>query len=292
MSENFLEKIKNGEIEYQEANEGVVNSTYITEDHVVQEPDHGDGRRLKKNRLICNKLHDSGAPVPEVVEYSEEPLFMVFEKLEGILLENRNEFSDNEYLEAVRNAGKALAKIHGQEVSKYGKPDREQGFKSASHDSWTEFVQESVEGTMGYVKDERFRPIVEKASKIIDVNEMPDDPENRLLHMDYTPDNIIIDSDLEAHVIDFDNAYHGDPLFDLMYTELGMQKRGEEVAETLMEGYKDVRDPGLTDELERNYRAMAVMQDARAGEWCLRNEKDVNFEEWSKGLQKTVDRLE
>lgn len=286
-----MEKIKSGEVESQEADEGVVTSTYITEDHVVQEPDHGNGGRLKKNRLICNKLHENGAPVPEVVDYSEDPLYIVFEKLDGVSLENRDSFSDEEYLEAVRNSGKALAQIHGQDGSGYGKPDREQGFQSAPHDSWKEFVNDYVEGTIDYVEDERFRPIVEKASEIINIDEMPDNPENRILHMDYTPDNIIINSDLEAHVIDFDNAYYGDPLFDLMYAELAMQKRGEEVAETFREGYKDVRDPGLTEELERNYRAMAVMQDARAGEWCLRNEKDVNFEEWSNGLQNMLSEL-
>lgn len=293
MSENILEKIKNGEIEFVEADEGVVTSTYITEDYVVQEPDHGNGGRLKKNRLICNKLHNNGAPVPEVVEYSENPLYIVFEKLDGTSLENRAEFSEADYLEGVRNAGKALAQIHdGQDNPGYGKPDREKGFRSAPHDSWRDFVHDYIEGALDYVENERFKPIVERASEMIDIDEMPENPESRILHMDYTPDNIIIDSDLEARVIDFDNAYYGDPLFDLMYAELAMNKRGSEVRESFREGYKQVRDPDLTEELERNYRAMAIIQDARAGEWCLRNEKDVDFEEWSRGLENVLENLE
>ena len=114
MESNLLEKIRNNEIEYEVAEEGIVSHTYITEDAVIQEPDHGNGDRLRRNKFIIEKLAENNAPVPEILESGEDPLYVVFEKLEGVSLDQRDQFEEEEYLEAVRNAGKALAVIHQQ----------------------------------------------------------------------------------------------------------------------------------------------------------------------------------
>lgn len=288
MADNILDKIKNGEIEYREADEGVVTSTYITDDHVVQEPQHGNGEKLKKNKFLCDFLHKRGVPVPEVIEHGEDPFHVVFEKLEGVSLEQRNEFNESDYLEAVRNAGEALALIHEQEGFGYGKPDIDRDFKAGSHENWRKFAEDYVQGSLDYVTSDRFRPIVEEASSVIDVDELPENPEKGILHMDYTLDNVIVDQDLEVSVIDLDGARYGDPRLDLVYADMIMSKKGEDVAEAFRAGYERVRDTDLAPELEKNYTALAIMRDSRGGEWCLKNEKDVDLDDWSQGLRNKV----
>ena len=109
--------------------------------------------------------------------------------------------------------------------------------------------------------------------------------------MDFTHNNIIVNKDLEAQIIDFDGSLHGVPLLDLMYAEIIMSKHGEEVLEAFKKGYKAVRDTEVSEEDRKNYTALAVMRDLRGGEWCLKNSKDVDFEEWSRGLNTIVERL-
>jgi len=292
MTRNILGKIKEDEIEYEISEEGVVNSTYITEHRVVEQSGDGEGRKLKKSRFICNLLYDSGAPVPEVVEYSDDPLYIVFGRLNGTSLDRRDEFSHENYLEATRNAGKALGLIHTQEGFGYGKPDISQNFKAGSHEDWEEFVRDYIQGSLDYVVSDQFQPIVEKASEIIEVDEIPENPKSRIMHLDYTPDNVIINEDLEAHIIDFDGVKYGDPRLDLVYAELIMSKKGDNIADIFRWGYEEAREVQLTTELEENYLALAVMRDARGGEWCLRNDKDVDLDEWSQGLQNTLNSIE
>lgn len=285
----ILDKIHKDEIEYTEANEGIVTSTYILDDFVVQEPDHGNGGRLRKNVFICEKLSENGAPVPEVIEFSEDPLYTVFERLERFSLDERSKFSKEEYLEATRQAGNALSQIHAQHASGYGKPKRD-NLEKGEYDDWYEFVQDYIQGSLNYAESERFKPIAEKASEIINVEELPERPDPRVLHMDYTPDNVIVDQDLSVGIIDFDGVKYGDPRFELMHAELIMSKRGPEIVEAFRKGYNS--DLEITPELERNYKALAVLREVRGGEWCLRNEKDVNLEEWSQGLQDFLKKLE
>lgn len=290
MARDILEKIRNNEIEFQEAEEGIVSNTYITEDFVVQEPGENSDKFRKSNFLI-QKLHENGVPVPEILDYSDDPLFVVFEKLEGVSLDRKNEFAEEDYLQAVRNAGEALALIHEQRGLGYGKPDPAEDFQRGKFDEWKDFVEDYIQGTFDYVESDRFRPVVEKANQVIDLEQLPEDPESKVLHLDYTLDNVIAGEDLSVDVIDFDATRYGDPAFDLMYAEMIMSKHGEEIRENFMEGYRQARDLELTPELERNYRALAVMRDARGGEWCLKNDKDVELEEWRKGLENTVEGL-
>ena len=291
MGSNLLEKIRNDDIEYEVAEEGIVSHTYITEDAVVQEPDHGNGDRLRRNKHIVEKLAENDGPVPEILDSGEDPLYVVFEKLEGLSLDQRDQFEEEDYLQAVRNAGKALALIHQEEGSLYGKPRSDTDFEHGEFDEWIEFVKDYVQGTVDWAESEKFRPVAEKAREMIDIDDLPENPPSRILHMDYTPDNQIVDSNLDVKVIDFDGAIYGDPRFDLMYAKLITFKRGEEVAEEFMEGYEEIRDPKLRPELERNYTILAVLRDIRGGEWCLRNDKDVDLEEWRTGLENTLNDL-
>lgn len=290
----MLTKIKNDEIEYEIAKEGIENITYITENLIVQEPEDDKKYKLQKNSYICSQLSESGAPVPEVIEVNENPFFIVYEKLEGLPLEREDRFTKEEYLEAMTNAGKSLAKIHGSgiEISGYGKPDQENDFQKANHENWQEFVDNFIENTLNYVKSDRFNPIAERASELINTDLLPEKPKSKVMHLDYSPDNIIIGPKLNAKAIDFDDAYYGDPRFDLVLAKFTMSKRGKEARNAFIEGYKSERKIEITEEVADAYKALSVIQNTKAGEWCSKNDKDVDLEEWSDGLKSFLDSIE
>lgn len=290
MAEDILEKIENGKIDFRVAEEGIVSRTYITENFVVQERTD-DEEKLRKNAVMIDRLHENGVPVPKLIELGEDPVFAVFEKLEGVSLDRRENFDEQEYFEAVRKGGKALAQIHQQEGSGYGKPTPETDFTEASFNNWQNFVEDYVQGTLDYVESEKFSHIAETAFEKLDAEALPESPESRFLHMDYTPDNVIVDEDLEVDVIDFDGTYFGDPGLDLVYAEMIMSKYGERMAEKFMQGYRQIRDPDLTEEEKKNYTALAAMRDVRGAEWCLKNDKDADLEEWREGLEGVLEEL-
>ncbi|WP_414838197.1 phosphotransferase family protein [Candidatus Nanosalina sp. VS9-1] len=290
MEQNILEKIRNGEIQAHEAEEGIVSDTYIAENFVVQ-ASAGFDDKIRINRFMIDKLGENGVPVPEVIDYSEDPLFVAFNRLEGLSLDNRDTFTEEQYLEAVRNAGEALALVHQQEGLGYGNPDPEHGFEQGVFDDWRSFIDSDIQGTLDYVDSDRFRPVVEKADELLDIDELPESPDSRILHMDYTPDNVFVADDLSVTVLDFDGAIYGDPDFDLMYAELIMSKYGDQTLGNFIDGYTGLRDAELRPELERNYTALAVLRDARGGEWCLQNDRDVDLDEWARGLENTVEGL-
>ncbi|MFB6144957.1 MAG: phosphotransferase family protein [Candidatus Nanohaloarchaea archaeon] len=244
---NLLDKIKNGEMEHSLPRDGVVNETYITDDYVVQVPMEGNEDKWRKNLFLTKELNRKGVPVPEVLEVNNDPLYAAYERIEGPTLKDREEFSDEEYLEAVRNAGKALGMIHSQKVEGYGKPLPKKDFMEAEYDDWHDFVKEYIQGSLNYVERDLFRETVERAAELVKTEDLPRKPEPRILHMDYTPDNILVSSDLSVHVIDFEGALYGDPDLDLMYAELIASKRGEEAVKAFMNGYQDSRDIDLSD---------------------------------------------
>jgi len=289
--EDILGKIRRNEIEYTEPEDGLVKPTYITEKYVVQEAKDSEGVSLRKNVYLCRLLYERGVNVPKVFELENDPVHAVFERLKGVSLEDKDSFGKEEYLKAVENAGRELAKIHSVEVSGYGKPDEKQDFERGKYSNWREFVEDYVEGTLNWVESERFTPIAQKAAEIIEEDKIPENPYSGVLHMDFTHNNIIVNKDLEAQIIDFDGSLHGVPLLDLMYAEIIMSKHGEEVLEAFKKGYKAVRDAEVSEEDRKNYTALAVMRDLRGGEWCLRNNKDVDLDEWSEGLSSIVERL-
>ena len=288
---DILGKIRRNEIEYTEPEKGLVKPTYITEDYVVQESKNSEGLGLRKNSYICRVLHEDGVNVPKVYKVNDEPVYAVFERLKGIPLDNKEGFETEDYLKAVESAGRELAKIHSVEVSGYGKPDNDEGFERGKYDNWRAFVEDYIEGTRSWAESERFAPIARKAVDIVDLEEIPENPYSGVLHMDFTLDNIIVDNDLEAQVIDFDGSLYGEPVLDLMYAEIIMSKRGDDVLQAFKKGYKAVRDVEVGEKDRKNYTALAVMRDLRGGEWCLRNNKDVDLDEWSEGLSSIVERL-
>jgi len=288
---SLLEKIENKEIEFEEVEDGIVNTTYITSNYVVQKNRDGSDEKLKKNAYLIEKTFENGVNTAKVVEKGKNPVNIVFEKLEGTSLNNKNKFTEADFIEAGRNAGKELAKIHQVKADNYGKPqpdNREIG----EYKNWRNFCKNYIDGTIEYVTSNRFQPLVEKAEEMIELTEISEKPDSRVLHLDYTPDNIIIDDEtLEAYVIDFDNARYGEPGFDYMYAaEIIMPKHSEKMAEAFKEGYQSVRDLKLSENEVNSYLALAVMRDARGGEWCYRNDKDVDLDAWAEGLNSVLER--
>ncbi len=282
--ENLLEAVESDSVEYEEVEEGVVNETFIVGDYILQVPRYEES--FRRSLYLMDTLKRGGAPVPSVEYEGEGPLHAVFERLKGECLSQLK--GEDRYQKAIEESGRTLAKLHSVNFTRYGKPDPEQNFKG-SHSKWRDFVEEWLEDSLDTVENNHFSEIMEKAAENIDFNNIPEEPKSTVLHLDYTPDNLILQNE-EVKAIDFDDSRLGDFRFDLAYATLGLADGDRDRAEAFLRGYSQESDRNYEKfkDLPLSYRAMAVIQSAKAGDWNYRNEKRDSFEEWIEGLQNLI----
>lgn len=84
--DEILEAINSGQIEYRTAEDGLVATTYMLDDCVVQVSGEDQKEGMEKNIALCRFLHHKDVYVPEVLFVGENPFYAVFERFEGISL--------------------------------------------------------------------------------------------------------------------------------------------------------------------------------------------------------------
>lgn len=123
---------------------GVESETFLVNGSVIQAPEMGREDVLGKNAFFCNILSKNGVPVPELLFHQRNPAFMVYDRIEGLdLAEAEQVLGEKEYLDALRESGKTLAKIHQVEGSGYGEPDPENLYEG-KYSSWRNFVKDKA----------------------------------------------------------------------------------------------------------------------------------------------------
>ncbi|PSG99487.1 MAG: hypothetical protein BRC29_05205 [Nanohaloarchaea archaeon SW_7_43_1] len=275
----------------EEVKEGLMWHTYTLDDVVVQIPREGDEWRLDRIRDIYDQL-DSEVPKPNIryIENEEDEGGVVFERVNGEMFRNfKQRLEDQEdnssscrdlrenYLDAVENAGEALALIHSSEVigEGFGYFNREEDGIKAPYDTWRGYVEEKVDELQDVPE------IFERAAQIglenFDLEKVPEKPDRRILHEDFNSSNLMIEDDASIKVFDYDNAIYGDPNFGFINSMYKLCDFDDKDAlERFREGYISVRELDMSEGVEENYVALAVLKSVGAGKWVHEN-RDVEF---------------
>lgn len=217
--------------------------------------------------LILEMLeHQEEVMVPKMIDSGriEGQYYRVLEYLEGYSLDKYSEGKDynklgnEEKKSFVRRMGKTLARIH--ELKSFGrfgaiKPENESF--SLSDKNWSEAVLTLQEWWFKKLRSKGYSETVDKIEKVLKQysEELDRVDESRLLHMEFDLRNLLIQDD-DIVVLDWETSAAGDPMLDLVMTEKRLIWRGQEdqeVKEAFREGYSEVRDIELSDQLEQLY---------------------------------------
>lgn len=221
--QNIIQKAReSGE----EIEDGLIWHTYAVDDAVIQIPREGDEWRVNRIKDIYNQL-ESEVPKPEIKHIEDGDngsAGVVFDRVEGEIFRNfKQRVEEHEecsrsyrdlrerYLEAVENAGEALAEIHSSEVAGegFGYFNRAEEGIEAPYDTWKNYIKEKL----NELEDipERFEKAAKIAFENFDLENVSENTDRRILHDDFNSGNLMIQDDASIKVFDYDNAIYGDP---------------------------------------------------------------------------------
>lgn len=262
--------------------EGLKHDTYSFKlpggEYVIQfSGDSYENHSSLRHCLKSYELFTETVPVPravtEEVQETDGREYIIVEKVPGKSGEK------DVTPERVRNAARALAKIHG--------------LTSFEHEGWIQFndgktPEEILEGLeifrfrdrtlkrkklgemeekLETFREEGLEELAEKAEEYIEENGelFPENFTATPVHTDFTPDNIIYQEENVAAVLDFDYLYSGLPVRDLVKSANGfwMHDPGADwnVRKKFYEAYSEVRElPENFGELEAFFRVETLVR--------------------------------
>lgn len=214
--------------------QGVVNAVYLVEEHsrgifAIRTPWRAEENRkdrlesgeisLKKEYQIAKHCNAYGFPVPEMYHLylGEKINFLIYEYIDGI-----HEY-DNTVL-----IGEKIFDLHQLSVENLSIIDQ-------NNQSLTNIISTRIEARLHYINNffstSFLIPSQCEVEKILNTSTNP----NVLMHLDVRPPNIFMKHGEIKAIIDWDNAFIGDPIMELMR----IFESKELVAEEFMEGYRD-----------------------------------------------------
>jgi len=294
LDENPIYRPEEGEI----IDDGIIWDTYMYEDVIAQIPKENKEGRTEYARAI-NEILEEDVPAPDIQQATIEgqQYGLVFERVHGESLkttqENIKELKQQgkdhsslreTYLEAVENAGTALARIHLNDAEGYGTPDYEnQNYRQGSFSDWKSFVEHKIEDTKEFAGGGIFDKAIELGAQNLELETVPSYPDSKVLHNDFSSDNIILEEDGSIQVIDFDNAIYGDRRFGRIRSQGNLCKGDSEAHQSFNKGYESIADTEISEELKDSYTALSILFSAKAGEWVDRN-REQDVEQWAEGV--------
>ncbi len=269
---------------YARAEDGLIWETYLGDDLVVQCPEPGDERMVSRAVFLHTHVRASGARVPAVVDYSEEPpAYLAVEKVGETGLSAIREGDRQRELAAVRSAGEALGGIHAADGFGYGEIEGEQ-YRQGSHQTWQAFAEDLVEGALEYTAGGRFEGVMRRAASRFEPAAIPETPASSVLHNDFHDSNVVLDGDDRAWVIDLDNALYGDSRFDYVRSCRKIAGDDEEARAAFRQGYDRAYGFELDEGLRDQYVLLSIAKGAEDGEWVGRN-TGTDTEVWADALR-------
>lgn len=287
-ADEIRELLNEGLEGHSSTDKGVEAETFLINGSVVQAPEMGHEDVTPKNAFFYDLLSENGVPVPDLLFHQQNPDFTVYNRIEGLdLAEAEQELGERGHLNALRESGRTLANIHQVEGSGYGEPDPE-NFEAGKYSSWRSFVKDKAREIDENVEAWPFDLVVDRAMEKLETDEIPENPGSAAFHNDYGRENIIFNGE-EAYAIDLDNLIYGDPRLEFIEAEKLLTSGDKEKEKAFRQGYINERDMEISDSLEDNYVAFAVLRAAEMGDYVRENRKDPELQGWVEGLHIWVD---
>ena len=305
----FREGLDTGE--YARSDDGVLWDTYLGAETVVQCPPSEDDALyftdlVPRAAFLFSHAAEHGVRVPAVVEHSSDaPAYLVLERIRGESLSSFVRAADPEGREAAaRSAGEVLGQIHATPGFGHGSIEAN-AYTETSHDSWREFARALVTDAVEYTAGGPFEPVVAAVADSFEPAVVPEQPASRLLHGDFSADNVIIDRETRAWAIDLDNALYGDHRYDFVrardrltgadpreatYAELLGTRDGRVLSDAdalaaFEAGYRERHAPEMDEDIETQYSLLAMAKSAQDGEW-IRQNREISTADWVAGIER------
>lgn len=178
--------------------------------------------RFNTEASLVQRCREAGIAVPAIRYVGSEDAgggpvaVMVQDRVEGeTLREHAKRVGPEGARDAMRQAGEVLARIHQLNTTGFGSVD------ASFHGTDSKFSDWFINGLEGKLDEaRRIEPasdrILDRAMALMRIHRaMLDDCSPKLLHGDYSPDNIIVDAGTIAAVIDWEAAKSGPSEMDI-----------------------------------------------------------------------------
>ena len=226
---------------------GSINPCFIVNDAYVIRfttlTDKG-GSRFESERIAYDLLRESDVPVPEVVALDlslkiAPYAYLITTRLPGApVIDGWPEFTPAQQAHVAHDTGRYLAHIHSHPFDRFGK------LRSLDFDRWGDYVadflhrytQQALQlGGLHAQEVDQLHAVLQRHQSVLDHV-----TEGALLHSDYHFENILQHEGVITGVIDFEWAYAGDPLADLVVADQWERTCPGSKA-GVMAGYQSVR---------------------------------------------------
>lgn len=250
--------------------------------------------RLRRDRAVLRYVDEATAvPVPDVLDWGEDPAYYVMELLSGETTPQLSDFESAGATDYLRTAGELLATLH-----------EETGFDAVGHiegtpdgclqhdpaESWPAFFETLKRETASELTGTRFEEVASDAVESLPHAVGEFTVENPVLaHCDFGPNNVFRNGDDVTGIVDWEWTLAADPAYDLLRAERLFRTGPDDgTSETLLEGYRNVRPvPAEYDRRAEIYEAYETLSPMVSFDsWCPDDEKKAS--EWAGNLREAV----
>lgn len=244
---------------------------FRTEDHFIKIEKYFNQRERTSVEPAVLENIDIKASTPELVDYGDINgyIYRIFEFMDGKSLDEDQEqsFEDLDEVDQVRRIrqiGTALAEIHESKAfDGYGNIDTLDGeIIGTSSNEWSQGLKDIQYFWHHHVGGEPFEEIEDDIENYYEEKEEVLNKVERsvLIHQEPGFHNLLFQED-EVLVLDWESAGAGDPLLDVIVTEVILfwfQDLREKLRENFREAYLSVREIKFDEELIEIYRLVQL----------------------------------
>lgn len=244
---------------------------FRTEDYFIKIEKYFNQRERTSVEPVVLENIDIKASTPELVDYGNINgyIYRIFKFMEGKSLDEDQEQSfedldEDDQVRRIRQVGKALAEIHESKAfDGFGNIDTVDGeVIGTSSTEWSEGLKDIQYFWHHHVGGEPFEEIEEDIENYYEEKEevLNQVEQSVLLHQEPGFHNLLFQED-GVSVIDWESAGAGDPLLDVIVTEVILfwfQDLREELRENFREAYLSVREIKFDEELIEVYRLVQL----------------------------------
>jgi len=221
-----------------------------------------------------------GIPVPKIIILDESRKFANFDYAIETYIPGKDlvevKLSSKQSKAIMRQLGSYLKKMHAVRTKKYGLLVSE---KIGEHRKWAEVVKPEINGALEDLREKKILPIgvIQQMRRYFKEREDVLDFNNpRLLHNDLNRENVLVQNRKISGIIDFGDAFSGDPMYDVARAYQGLY--GLPNLDEFLGGYGKINKRRFNYYLLYHaYWALVFFSKEGAEDWIKRCKEMINI---------------